>query len=393
MTWLSAQSDFSSLACRCYVVMGAMYLAPFLGVVAADPVQERRLDVELLTGKQAQESLDRKRSATLQAVPLLDAISDLQASLQYAIILDHRIDPDQPITLATGMVDSREVLRGIAQAAGADVAFADRFAVVGPPASVDRLRTVLEIRRSEVRALRKKLSSQVYGLWFDDVGAGWPSLMQPDYFVTQQIQMAGMTRQSGFELPYDAWRSQQLPGLDLVERLTVVLNQFGRTFQVAENGTVSIMPVEENPTVRRRVRIPTDRRSAVESFLQNQDPAVAASWSGNRVTLQGRIELIESVERIVRDQEAGAQKEGLKTQLFTMSIPAGSTIGQVVESLKVSGISIRIEGLNSQQLEGYLQTEVQLDARRMPGSEFFSALLQVDGGAVQVRKTDVLVQF
>ena len=76
-----------------------------------------------------------------------------------------------------------------------------------------------------------------------------------------------------------------------------------------------------------------------------------------------------------------------------MSIPAGSTIGQVVESLKVSGISIRIEGLNSQQLEGYLQTEVQLDARRMPGSEFFSALLQVDGGAVQVRKTDVLVQF
>lgn len=393
MTWPTVQSDFSKRTSRCHHGVRVIGVLAVALAMSASSAQDSIPGEKFLTGKNAQDSLQRMRSATLQGVPLSDAIADLQRSLQYAIVLDHRVDPEQPVTLTTGLVDSQEMLRQVAQAVGADVAFTDRFAAVGPPDSVSRLRTVVELRRNEVRGLRTKLGTKTYQLWFNLSGAGWPDLMRPDRFLTQQIQAAEMTRQPGFQVPHDLWRSQQLPPLDLIDRLTVVLNQFDQTFQVDENGGVEITPVEQNPTVRRRMRIPADRREAVESLLRDQVPEVEAIWSGSRVTLQGRIELMEAVEGVIRNKDSSQTQEGLKTQLFTMSIPVGSTVSRVIESLKASGISIRIRGLSELQRQKYLQKRVQLDARRMPGAEFFPALLKADGGTVQVEDDSVVIQF
>lgn len=395
MTASTVQSDLFNATCCWRAGVRVMSLTTCFLVMPFCVAQDSTSRVELLTGKKAQQSLQRSRSVTLQAVPLLDAITDLQNSLQYAIVLDHRIDPKRPITLVTGLVNSREVLRQLAAAADVDVTFSENFAVMGPAESVARLRTVLQLRRSEVRSLRTQLGSDKYRLCFDDVAAGWADLMQPERFVTEQIQLAKMTRYPSGQLPYDLWRAQQLPALDLTERLSVVLNQFDQTFQIDETGIVKIVPVEKDPTVQRRFRIPTDRRSAIEALLQQQKPAVDVKWSGSRMTLQGRVELIETVESLISNDAASKKKvsEGLKTQLFTMSIPAGSTISRVIESLKASGISIQIQGLDQRRRDQYLQTKVQMDADRMPGAQFFPALLQVDGGTVKVEEQSVLVQF
>lgn len=390
---MTLQSDSLKTTSRWHVLACVICLVAIVDVVPVFSAQDSTPNVKLFTGKKASDSLQRLRSVALQSVPLSDVIADLQTSLQFAIVLDHRIDPQQPITLASGLVNSREVLRRVAETVGADVTFTDRFAVVGPSDSVMRLRTVMELRRKELQALRTKLGSKSYQLWFDDIEAGWPDLMQPDRFVVEQIQAAGMTRKPESQLPHDLWRSQQLPPLNLIQRLSVVVNQFDLTFRVDGTGMIEIVPVEENPTVRRRMRIPADRREAVESLLQTTKPSVEVSWSGSRLTLVGRIELMEAVESAIRNEEASNVQEGLKTQLFTMSIPAGSTISRVIESLKVTGISIRIQGLKQPQLAQYLQTKVELDAQRMLGAEFFPALLQVDGGTVQVEGKYVLIQF
>lgn len=394
MTSPTVKSDHLKFASFWAVVTYAVCLLTTAGPAPRCLAQDSTQNVSFLTGKKAAESLQRLRSATLQAVPLADVLAGLQASLQYAIVLDHRIDPQQPITLTTGLIDSREVLRQVAQAAGADVAFAERFAAMGPSDSVSRLRTVMEIRRAELRALRTKLDSKTYQLWFDESEAGWLDLMQPNRFVTEQFAAAGMACQLEQKIPHDLWRAQQLPALDLVQRLTVVLNQFDLTFQVDEKGVVQILPVEQFPALSRRLRVPKERRSAVEAFLQTTELRHKASWSGSRLTLQATVELVEAVEAVIRNEEGkSVVEEGLKTQLFTMSIPAGSTVFRVVESLKVSGISIRIEGGNSQQREAYLQSKVQLDAKRMVGAKFFPALFQVNGGTVRVEGKYVLIQL
>lgn len=399
MTSLTVKSDCLNFASFWIVANRAVVTCAVcvLTTVCAEPpclAQDSTSSVNFLTGKKAEDSLQRLRSVTLQAVPLADVLADFQASLQYAIVLDHRVDPQQPITLATGRVTSREALRQIAQAVGSDVSFAERFAALGPVDSVSRLRTVIELRRTEVRALRTKLDSKTYQLWFDEDEAGWSDLMQPDRYVTEQIEAAGMTRQLKKKIPHDVWRSQQLPSLDLVQRLTIVLNQFDLTFRVDEQGAVQILPVEQVPTVGRRIRIPKERRSAIEALLQTTKIPNQASWSGSRLTLQAPLELLEAVAAVVRNEETQpAVEEGLKTQLFTMSIPAGSTVSQVFESLKASGISIRIEGGSSPQRQEYLQTKVQLDAKRMVGAKFFPALFQVNGGTVQVEAKYVLIQL
>ncbi|MEP3481863.1 MAG: hypothetical protein ABJZ55_21650 [Fuerstiella sp.] len=394
MTSPTVKSDPLNLASLWAVVTYALCLLTIAGAAPHCLAQNSNQNVSFLTGKKTAQSLQRLRSVTLQAVPLADVLADLQASLQYAIVLDHRVDPQQPITLTTGLVNSREVLHQVAQAAHVDVSFAERFAAMGPSDSVSRLRTVMELRRTEVRALRAKLDSKTYQLWFDEGESGWLDLMQPNRFVTEQVEAAGMACQMGEKIPHDLWRAQQLPSLDLVQRLTVVLNQFDLTFQVDEKGVVQILPVDQFPTLSRRIRVPKERRSAVEALLQATELPHQTSWSGSRLTLQATIELAEAVEAVIRnEEEKSVVEEGLKTQLFTMSIPAGSTVSRVIESLKASGISIRMEGGNSPQRQAYLQSKVQLDAKRMVGAEFFPALFQVNGGTVQVEGKYVLIQL
>lgn len=393
MTPSTVQSDYLSSAFRWRDVAVVLCMTAFVFAMPLCSAQQATPKAELFTGTRALESLQRPRSVTLQAVPLLDAITNLQNRMQYAIILDRRIDPRQPITLATGLVNSKDVLRQVAEAAKAKVVFADGFAVVGPAESVSKLRTVMELRRNEVRSLRSKLGPAKYQSWFDEVGAGWPNLMQPQRFVVEQIQMAKATPEQSAELPHDLWRAQQLPALNLIQRLSIVLNQFDQTFRIEENSVVKLVPVEENPTVRRRFRVPNDRREAVEALLQRHQPSADATWSGSRMTLRGRVELMEAVESAIRNKTVSNNQQGLKTQLFSMSIPAGSTIFRVVESLKASGVTIRIQGLNLRRREEYLQTKIQMDAERMPGAEFFPALLKADGGTVKVEQDFVLIQF
>lgn len=349
-------------------------------------------DAEVLAGAEAVQSLGRLRSVVLKDVPFGDAVSDLQTNLRYAIVVEHMIDPGQPVTLVTGLVKSDELLRQLAASIGADVSFTENYAVVGRPESVGRLRTVLELRRTELRSMRTKLDADVYRRCFEPAGSGWPNLMRPNEYVRQQIQSVGLTVSEEQLLPHDLWKAQSLPAVEFVERMTVVLNQYDLTFQIDDVGRVIFIPVEERPSVRRRVRVPSDRRMAVESLLK-AEPSVQAAWVGSRVTLDGTVEMIEAVEGVIRNESTTATKEDLRTQGFTMSIPHGSTVLQVVESFRAQGVEIRIQGASDAVRQHFLQRKVQLNAERMLGAEFFPTLLKENGVTVRVEADYVLIQL
>lgn len=350
-------------------------------------------DVGLLTGTEARESLRQLRSVTLKSVPFAQAVSNLQQSLRYAIVVDHTIDPDQPMTLATGLLQSDQLLRRLAVSIGADVSFTDHFAFVGRPESVKRLRTIMELRRTDLRLLRTKLSSDVYRRCFEQSGNGWPDLMRPDRYVREQVLAVGLKLPDSETLPHDLWRSQTLPALEFVERVTVVLNQFDLTFSVSDEGDVRLVPVDERPFLRRRVRVPSDRKAIVESLLETDDSVVQANWSGSRVTIDGTVEVIERVEAMIRNETEATATSDLRTQRFTMAIPSGSTVFRVIESLKASGVDVRLEGSSENLKQQFLQQNVELEAEGMLGSEFFLALFKADGVTVSVEADHVLVKF
>lgn len=346
-----------------------------------------------LTGNALSDQLNRPRSMTLKGVPLLSVLNDLQNSLPYAIVLDHRIDPDQPVTLATGMVPTSEAIRQIAAHAACAVSFSERFAFIGPESSAGRLRTVIQIRQAEIRAMRSRLGDDRLRRIFEEQGNGWPQLTQPASFVAQQLKDLDLPLKKGLEIPFDLWRKQRLPKTDVVERLMLILVQYDLTFQVDDDLQISFCPLEDRPAVKRRFLVPANRRDAVMEVVGRDSGESRVTWAGNRVTIEGRVEFLDAVKATVEGRDVKVATQPLTAQLFTMTIPRGTSVNQVIESLKDSGLIVEIEAGSADDERLYRRQKVQLEASQMPGAKFFPALLQVGGAEVLVQSDRIVIRL
>jgi hypothetical protein len=246
-------------------------------------------------------ALDAEVRAAWTGVPLREWARRVSESTGTPVIVDRRLDPDQPITLTSDGDTLRAVLDRVASAAGATVEPLAATTRLTPQNRAGRAAAAEAARVRVVRRLPADLRRRVErrAAW------NWPAAAEPRDLVTAAAAEAGLDVTGLDQVPHDHLPAAALPALQLGERLDLVLADYDLRIDWSPAGG-AIVPIEagiepgaratpaaSTPSPPRRV--PQARRAdvddtvyslRVEAALDQAVPAVAKAL-GLRSTIDG----------------------------------------------------------------------------------------------------------
>ena len=198
------------------------------------------------------------------AVPLRQVVRSVSTSQQVAVLLDRRADPDQALDFTLNDVTVEGLLRRIAKDCGLGITMVGPVTYLGPTAAAARLRTIALLRKEEA----EKLPAEAGRAWLHSEPLAWDDFARPRELLRGLASAAGIEISGLEQVPHDLWASADLPPLTLVERLTLIAEQFNLTFRVVRDGQgLELVPIPDDLAIVRR-------------YPGGKDPArLAEQWS------------------------------------------------------------------------------------------------------------------
>jgi hypothetical protein len=166
--------------------------------------------------------LDAAVNATWTRLPLLDWTTRVAALAGKPVILDRRIDPDRLVTRTARGEPLADVIRAVAEEAGATVEELPGTIRLVPASARGRAAAAaddLDRRLAAIPAPQRKPLVKPEP-W------RWPTGARPRDLVTAALAEAGLTVEGLDAIPHDHFPAAELPPLPLAERLDLVLAHF-----------------------------------------------------------------------------------------------------------------------------------------------------------------------
>jgi len=200
------------------------------------------------SGMRLRDELARPGNCLWQDAPLRTALASFSRARKVALIIDRRVDPGQFVSLKFTNATGAEVLARVAADRELGFCFFGPVAYFAPRSTTDRIRTVGELRREELRGLGAGVAKK----YLASKRAAW------DDFATPRDLLSELGEENRFEIvgldqiPHDLWAAADLPALSVCDRLTLILTQFDLTFNTARDGSsVTLVPMPEHPLLVR----------------------------------------------------------------------------------------------------------------------------------------------
>ena len=248
------------------------------------------------SGKRLRDELARPGNCLWRDTPLRTALESFSRTRRVALMIDRRVDPGQLVTLDLTNATGEQVLARVAEERDLGFCLFGPVAYFGPRSTADRIRTVGELRRKELRGSRSDIARK----FLASKPAAWGDLATPRALLVElgaenRFEISGLER-----IPHDLWAAADLPALSVSDRLTLILAQFDLTFNGADDGSsVRLVPMPEDPVV-------------VRDYPGGRQPdELAGKWSqlvpdcrfkvvDGRVYVQGRLEDHERIDVSLR---------------------------------------------------------------------------------------------
>lgn len=312
------------------LALSLLVAAPLLGA-AANPAWR--------VGTDLSERLGEPVDVNWSGAPLRAALYGLGRSKEVAILLDRRVDPDQRLDVVLHDLSLGAALAQIASRQNAGVSRTGTVVYIGPPASAARLRPLAELRRREALALPRPLRDRLLA----ERPLGWHDLAEPRQLLAGLASEAGLQPAGLEQLPHDLWAAADLPAMPLVERITLVANQFDLTFVI-----------DQRQRVLRLVPVPAglipDRP---DRALETRRPAPRPADEEKRFTLrQAKGQLSDLLPKLARmlgvelriDQAALDRAGIVLDQAVTLSVEDATADELFAKLLEPAGCTFRREG-------------------------------------------------
>ncbi|MEX0938426.1 MAG: hypothetical protein WDZ59_11250 [Pirellulales bacterium] len=375
--------------CAQAVVIAAM-LATLWHAFPSIAVAQR---TQWLTGEALQRQLALPVSIEWEGRPLREGLSRLADSIappaRLAYMLDRRVDPSRPLSLKIAQVPLREALEQVAAALDLEVAMLGALVYIGPPPAARRLRTLAALRKAEANELppasRQTMLAET--AWNIEL------LSVPRELLKQSAEKAGIIVTNLEAIPHDLWPAIALPPLSLVDRWTLVLNQFDLTFRIAPGGErIALGAIEPPVTLARRYPM-RQGEAQLRNAIEGAAPNATVERASGGLVVRGRVEDHEQIAAALDGtvESPRPNSSTLETR-YTMTV-RNESLARVMESLR-QRLEVNFE-IDSEALQrANISTEqlVKLEVRQVTLDELLTALFKPVGLAFRRDGRTVHVQ-
>jgi hypothetical protein len=281
-----------------------------------------------VTGAALERQLKAAVSVSWSNIPLARALGSLSASQHVAIVLDRRVDPDQPIRLMLSQQPLAEGLRQIADHLKLGYCQFGPVAYFGPGDVAKQLRTLGALRSQQARGLSadaaRKLLTMRTSHW-DDLAE--PRQLLADLAAEAEVRIIGEEK-----IPHDLWRASDLPPLTWIDRVTLLAAQFDLTFHVDKSGQkVELLPAPAKVVLSRTYLAGRETDELAKRWAEAL-PQAKIAVEGNKIRLDGLLEDHEFVEHRLRGTPTVRTKVTPGKEVYQLSID-NAPLDQVVQQL------------------------------------------------------------
>jgi hypothetical protein len=333
----------------------AIMLLAALVFVQTIKVEPSLADTLWKTGDAFKRELETPVGVTWVNGELRPRIEGFAASHNTAVMLDRRINPNQKIELSFDDVPLGEAWKRIASRIGADTTTIGSVVYIGPTGTTKKLRTVLSLRTDVVTQLPQAARQR----WRSPKAWMWDNAVAPRDLLASLCRESGVQVDNLAEIPADLWAGNDLPALNLVEKLTLLLAQFDLTYELDSSGLrLHLVPIAESPTIIRSHPLPSSSPSLETLRGTGALSAVDMSVQGNALVVRGTQEEHELVDSALagRTAKASSVKEGRK--VFTLNVPVEKPASKLLSELaaklgwdlKIDRDAIKAAGLSADAL-------------------------------------------
>lgn len=381
-------------------ILGLATLSPLALNDLRGQEAEKPAAVEWLTGPALEKQLDVVTGIAWEDNPIRAGLQNLSHRARVAIFLDRRVDPSRRVSVAVS-APFASLLEEIATAhneryCGEDGQIASAIGVarigpvfyVGPAALTAKLRTVVELRKEELRKLpmgARQLAGRMHAWKWDE--AATPKDLIDQLATDSKIAVAGNDR-----TPHDLWPAADLPPLSFVERLSLLLAGFDLTFRWEESGQ-SVHPekIKLDDVVLTRLYAAGAKPQDFADQVRTLIPKAKVEVAGNQVSVTATAEehqKLEDARQRARNPMASSGKPREKFSLTTTNATLISVLNKLKQQkklvFKIDQAALADRGLS-------LQTNISLNVKDVELDELLKLALSQAGMAF--KRTDLDVEI
>ncbi|QDU55771.1 hypothetical protein [Aeoliella mucimassa] len=309
--------------------LAGMLLVLLSAMLASSSLAREPLDETRLLGAPGPATQSRNSPITVQwqDVPVREALERLAQSQRLSVWVDRRIDPTQRITLSARRTPLGEFFNLATEQAEAKAIAVGGFYYVGPPSSVEEIRTLLargyeqtnQLAYAPRNAMLRRRSFEI------------ARLATPRDRIEQIGSQANVSITGTTQVPHDLWQANKMPSLPLAEQLTLLLVGFDLTWQAADNGSsIEIVPIELPVTVHH----PYDNQH-IEQLASEVREQLTITPGDDRqhVWVAASVELHEQLlGKANQPREQAPQQPRGSKQVYTLRV-AQQPVGKIVQAL------------------------------------------------------------
>lgn len=385
--------------CRRSVILSLLGLLLFWTTVEST----RIVAEDFLIGAPFQKALDQPTGLTWAGDSLRSALQELSRTKKVSILLDRRIDSSQELKFSRSNIALRDLIAAVADSVGAGTAIISNVVYVGPKTSAERLQILIDLRNKELNQLAAvklaaktkesndaknpwqtrsaKLKVQRTLTWID---FDHPRDLLHQLEVRHQIEIEKLD-----QVPHDLWAANSLPQVNAIEALSLLLIQFGSTFEfLPDRPALRIIPLqEEEAVVEVTHSLPVNAAEKIIRELQGKFRTAKIEQDGLKVMIRATAEQHLAIAQFLKQPRSGSSVKSTttskadKTDLsplsrkFTLTVKNAPLL-EVMKTFEASGIRFDydVEQLESAKIS--LDRKVDIDVKGMTAEAILRKLLE-----------------
>lgn len=363
------------------------------------------LAAEPLAGKPFEAALDKKVGVAWGGQignTLRDVVRQLTESQHVSIIVDRRVDPTQSIELTIPPTPLREVLAALAHRAECETSIVSNVVYVGPVDAAKKLRTLVELRSGELSKLMSN-AAPAKSPWRNRpvsltkrMTFAWQDLDRPRDILQQvavkfQIEIDGLDK-----LPHDLWAGASLPQMTATEALSLLLVQFGSTFEfVPDRAAIRIVPIPQRVLIERTHTIPANLSVTLEA-ARKQFADAEIEQSGLKLVVRGTVEQHVDIAAWLKPGGQKPLKPAVSTPLrqrrFKSIKQDNVALGDVIKTFTDYGVKFSYDAEEFAEAGISLDKKIDINTKDASVEKLFRELFEpagievtIDGESVRLR--------